>query len=263
MKKQAQLVFVLCVILLSVKASAQMVLENVYGNAWYGRIIRLEQAGYKYIMMDDANNQFRLYNLDHTLYKTVHVPQYTGFYSNTDINWVSEYLFNSDNLIEYVVYYGGSGDKYDVVNENGVVLTSVPGGYGSGEVFVDGNNNHKLLLHNDGNIAVFALPGGLPCIPNCSPLGSKSPLTQHAFLSEPVPNPGEGQVQIQYVLPFSERKGLIQLYNAMGQAIVSYEVMSSDKELTIYTEKLIPGTYYYNLSTGQYFSEFKTLIIIK
>ena len=245
---------------LAIKSQAQMTLENSY-SAQYGRMVKFSSVGYKYVMMDDVNKQVGIYNLNHTLYKMINVPQYTGISTNMDINWVSDNLFNSDNLIEYVVYY--SNDHYDVVNENGVVINSVSG-YGSGEVFVDGMDNHKLILHYSSTTFVYDLPGSLPCMPTCGLLNVKPPAqSPYSLLSPPVPNPSSGEVTVNYILPASSMDGTITLFNSLGQQVEQYNVMNSDRSLIIKTTNLVPGNYYYQLKTGSIISDVRKLTVIK
>jgi hypothetical protein len=139
--------------------------EYNFPSAYHGRMIKLSQAGYKYLIGDNVNKQLRLYNMDSTLYKTIDVPQYTGYTVTVYPLWVSDNLFNSDNLIEYTILYNGTVDKLEVINENGVVLNSVPG---SAFSLIGMNNvgNYKLIVRSTdlNNVSVYSLPGVLPCM---------------------------------------------------------------------------------------------------
>jgi hypothetical protein len=57
---------------------AQPSLETVYSVST--NICRLEKAGDKYYAMDLANKQCRVYNLDHSLYRTINLTVPEGYY---------------------------------------------------------------------------------------------------------------------------------------------------------------------------------------
>jgi hypothetical protein len=246
----------------SFNVNAQMTLEHTYSAIDYGRMIRLSNAGYKYVMMDYANDQFGIYNLDHTLYRMIDVPQFTGQSTNMDVNWVSDHLFNSDNLIEYAVYY--SGNHFRVFNEDGVLVSDIPG-YGSGEIFFDDNGNHKFFMHTSGVVSVYALPGYLPCMPACGKPLAEKPTSPNFYvmLSEPVPNPSNDEVNIDYMLPPSEKEGNIAVYNSVGQVVRNYSVSGNSKSITIKTTDLAPDMYFILLQSGGFVSEAKKLNIIR
>jgi hypothetical protein len=154
--------------LLSRLATAQPVQEHSYIDGSFGRLILLSGAGYKYMVCDNVNKQIRLYHTDHTLYKTMNVPQYTGYGNVVYPNWVSDGLFNTDTLVEYTMNYSGPQPKYEVINENGQVINSVPGS-NYGTVFKDGNGTFRLVLQSyfEQKIYVYSLPGFYPCT-SCS-----------------------------------------------------------------------------------------------
>ena len=101
MKKSILLLVFLVTMMTS---NAQISLEKTY-NASTG-ITQLAISGYKYFLMDVVNNQCRVYNMDHSLWKTINLSVPSGMYLY-DIKFVSETLFNSDSKVElaYIYYY--------------------------------------------------------------------------------------------------------------------------------------------------------------
>ena len=112
---------------------AQPVLEKTYDESV--NICQLESIGEVYYSMDVINKQCHIYRLDHSLYKSIPIPTPEGYYLS-DVQYVSEKLFNDDNLIELVYSY----TKYNptetsyyytyetrLVNENGTTLLTIPG----------------------------------------------------------------------------------------------------------------------------------------
>ena len=126
-----KIILLLVLFSLLATARAQIVLEKTYPAST--GLTELAISGYKYFLMDAVNNQCRLYNMDHSVWKTINLSVPAGMYLY-DVRYVSETLFNSDNKVELAyIYY-----SYDttllyytyytrVINENGAELLSIPG----------------------------------------------------------------------------------------------------------------------------------------
>ena len=131
-------------------ARGQITLENTYNAST--NITELATSGFKYYLMDVENNQCRLYNNNHSLWKTINLTVPAGMYLY-DIKLVSETLFNSDNMVElaYIYYSYDSTLLYytyytKVINENGQELLSIPG-CSYLEVKSAGNAGTKMLAY--------------------------------------------------------------------------------------------------------------------
>ena len=81
---------------------AQPVFEKTYSES--ANICYLESKGQVYFTLDVINKQCLLYTMDHTLIKSISLPTPEGYYL-ADIQYVSEHLFNSDDLVELVYIY--------------------------------------------------------------------------------------------------------------------------------------------------------------
>jgi len=148
-------------------SSRAQVFEHSYTNVMDARMVQLT-TGTKYLVRDDTNKQLRLYNLDHSLYKTINVPQFPGYICDmAEAAYVSDHLFNLDNLIEYVVYYDPA--ILMVINENGTILDSIPHSYDFlPHIYADENGHYKLMARHHGDkISVYGLPGYMLCVPTC------------------------------------------------------------------------------------------------
>ena len=97
--------------------------------------LSLETLGEVYYSMDVINKQCLIYNMDHTLMKSIPLPVPEGYYLE-DIQFLSQHLFNDDDLLELVYIYS----KYvatdlsyyftfesKLINENGVTTSDIPG----------------------------------------------------------------------------------------------------------------------------------------
>lgn len=81
---------------------AQVTLEQTYN--YSTSVVKLETLGYKYYLMDVPSGQCRIYNLDHSLLKTINCSVPSGFYLS-DVKFISEKLFDNDNGIELLCSY--------------------------------------------------------------------------------------------------------------------------------------------------------------
>jgi len=245
-------------------AHAQMVFEHTYDSLTYGNMINLSAAGSKYVMINvQPNSPLRIYNLDHTVYRTINIAQIPGCGAYLVGELVSDHLFNADNLIEILVKYTCSPNRIMVQNENGQILDSVLGN--EPDLYRDNTGRYKLLVREDGEkLNVYDLPGTIPCVSNCGviPLNTPSQQMQQFSVSEPVPNPASLETVIYFTLPPGENNAAISLFNMNGQFIRSYKLKSTDKQLKINTADLPPGSYYYYLDISGHSSKAKKLIIL-
>jgi hypothetical protein len=65
--------------------------------------VKLETQGYKYYLMDMPNAQCRIYNLGHSLYKTINCSVPNNCYL-ADIKYISEKVFDSDAGLELLIH---------------------------------------------------------------------------------------------------------------------------------------------------------------
>ena len=107
----------------------ELVLESTYN---YGNLkrIKLENSGEKYFLLDKANNEAKVYNANHSIWKTVSLPKPTNS-TYTDIDFISETKINPDAQVEIGYSYSetvGNNITYSsrIVNENNVELLTVP-----------------------------------------------------------------------------------------------------------------------------------------
>jgi len=99
------------ILIASLGLKGQITLEQSY--AVSGTLTQLENDGYKYFFMDVVNSQCRLYNLDHSLWKTIDLSVPEGYWLY-EIAYVSQKLFDTDDLIElsYICYYYNETVQY-------------------------------------------------------------------------------------------------------------------------------------------------------
>jgi hypothetical protein len=101
--------------------SAQLVLEHTYPTTDLRRI-NLPGSGEKWYYVDDSVRQIKLFNADHSPWKTVNYPTEINKKVSLDaMNMpVSETTFNRDSLLEFVWRFTDSlGKRIKILNENG------------------------------------------------------------------------------------------------------------------------------------------------
>jgi hypothetical protein len=250
--KKSFLLFVLMVLVFT--SRAQISLENTYPAST--GLTQLSISGFRYYVMDVVNNQCRLYNMDHSAWKTINLDIPSGMYLY-DIRYVSETLFNTDNKVElaYIYYSYDTTQLYytyytKVINEDGLVLLSIPG-CAYLEVKTPGTNGTKMLAYvYDYSIIVWTLNTMVYSLPGTLPLNN-IPVEGEANLNKPFPNPSSSAVTIPYQLPDGIDTAEILLFNGPGQVIRRYKVDRTFNELLIQTAGLPKGVYMYHLKTDQ------------
>ncbi len=142
-----------------VYAVPQFLLENTYPYENLSRIV-LENSGEKYFVLDKISGQAKIYNADHSLWKSINLPiPATTLYSG--ISFVSETKINPDALLEVGYSYATSATNpvYEgvIINENGAILKTIPGASGFKISALAGCPN-KVLVDVGSGTSVYDLP---------------------------------------------------------------------------------------------------------
>jgi hypothetical protein len=234
-------------------ANAQIILEQNYPGS--ATLTELALSGNKYYMMDVAANQCKIYNIDHSAWKTINLSVPAGMYLY-DIKFVSETLFNSDSKVELAyIYYSYDTTLYyytyymKVVNENGTELLSIPG-CGYAELKQTNNGITKMLTYvynysvypSTLNTMVYSLPGDLPT-------GgiAEFPAANDLF---PYPNPAFDAVNIPCPLPDGVNSGEVVLLTPGGQVLQQFRIDSQVRRLKVSTGNYPKGVLLYQVKSG-------------
>lgn len=245
--------------------NSQINLEHTYtvsGASASIRIIQLANSGYKYCVYEFNTNQFKLYNTDHSLWKTITYPTISG--STASVWNISETLFNTDGLIEYIVHYTTSTSPFQyqikILNENGVLIKDLPNRTytaitpPNNIVQSIGVNSYKLVV-SDGNTIreVYSLPG------TTSNLGvSDNPMSELSGIS--FPNPTSQTITIPYQLANGQTSGQLKIYNSTGALIESFQVDSNFNDLILDVSSYSNGVYLYKIVSNGIESESKSFV---
>jgi hypothetical protein len=236
--------------LMALNVWGQLNLEKVYDYSLTST--KINSTDYKYFLMDVGGSQCRIYNTDHTLWKTIPISLPAGYYLY-DIKFVSQNLFNTDGLIElwYSAYEwvstGTSTGYYryisKVINEGGSVLATIQGG-AYAYVVQAGTESYKLVVYAyDNSVTPYTVKTHLFAIPNSS--------TALHFLSalpgDPFPNPAGDYINLPVEGAGSE--AVLQVFSVSGKKMTE-EKTGNRPFYQLNTSGWAPGIYSYRLVTN-------------
>jgi len=258
--------FFFLLIFQNTNVSAQITLETTYSSS--GTYTTLPISGTKFYIMDVVNSQCKIYNQNHTLWKTINlsVPANNYLY---DIKYVSENLFTTDNslCLAYIYYsYNETGQYYTynakIIKENGTILRSITGcQYLYVHSLADGSTKMVSYSYNYSifpstiETAVFDLAGSYVSNPEV-------PVNNGAdFLPSAFPNPANVEVMIPYVLPEQAQNAKLVLFDINGKNINSWPLDGKNSSLRIPTASYPRGPYLYHIEAENYRSVSGKLIL--
>ncbi|MBW8049187.1 MAG: T9SS type A sorting domain-containing protein [Cytophagales bacterium] len=244
-------------------SNAQITLEQSYADNQGLSIIKLENSGHKYLQYDLTNQIVKLYNLDHSIFKTILLPTLQPATQNLSISYISENLFNTDNLIEILCWKRNwqptswiVGGSVKIINENGSVVflqdsmvvveqrSTTFYGYNDKSSFIyNTTNGTKLILYsyktNDEGFKVFSLPGTL--MASIKNINSDNLEDKFVF-----PNPANSNITIPYELTESSF-AILTIYDTNGKEIQNLKIDKTFKNVFVDVSKFQNGVYLYTI----------------
>lgn len=261
--KQQLLIIIL--LLAAIVLNAQVTLDKKYD--YSTSVVKLETLGYKYYLMDVPAGQCRIYNTDHSLFKTINCNVPSGFYLS-DVIYLSENLFDTDAGIELIctfykyntaqAYY-----EYDskIINDDGSQMIFIDGSLYN-YVNKTGDNTYKLFSYcYDYSVTpekvwtnIYSLPG--------SPVVSAffQGYSTNAELNV-FPNPASETINVAYHLPETIDMGTLNIVSTEGKLIKQLLVDRHTNHLTLDSEDFTSGVYHYFIEYGNTRTASKKLIV--
>jgi hypothetical protein len=243
---------------------AQITFEADYEHS--GTYVKLASSGNKFYIMDVGLSQCRVYNTDHSLWKTINldIPDNNYLY---DIRYVSENLFTSDNSLSlcYIYYYYDNVAQYytytlKIINENGTNLLTISGVQYAYVCNIDDDGTKLVAYVYDYSVipytittVIYDLPGEL--------LSSAPGQALQSTIENAFPNPATSFSVVPYNLPDGATNGEIQILDMQGKTMQTYNVDNQFDHLRISTGQLPRGTYLYRLVAGNFSSKANKLIV--
>ena len=277
-----KLTLIMC-LLISTTIVSQINLEQTYPSTSASAVmdvVRLVKSGYKYTYVDLVNKTLKLYNMNHSIWKSMSFPLPPGYFVYGGASLISDSLFNTDALVEfayttYTYNYSVSPPTFtfvsNVISETGTVLLNIPQGAGF-QLVNTGSNGYKLIATVDSlnkntvkEHRIYGLVGAiLPTSPtqtNTLPTSQyQKQISTNPILSMPMPNPSNEKTLIGYELPYGTNQAELVIFDITGKEIKRYVVDSNFSTLELDNTDIPSGTYFYKMSG---ISEAKKMVIIK
>lgn len=237
-------------VFLATSAFAQITLEHSYPNGkWQTSIIKLANSGMKYQWVDASAGELKLYNLNHSLFKSMTFPVLASA-TNTEVAYVSETTFDLDANIEFMVYYQDDNNwvnsETKIIDESGAIILNATSETPSintydgiyGAIFnTPGGTKMILDNHADNASKVYSLPGTL-----VATSVNNLDYIKNDFLQS-YPNPAGEFIHLAYTLPANVKEAQVLIYNNEGKILKTYTIDNNYKELLIDTREFSNGTY--------------------
>jgi len=229
--------------------NAQVSLEKKYD--YSTSVVEIETLGYKYYLMDVPNGQCRIYNLNHSLFKTINCNVPAGFYLY-DIKFLSEKLFDNDTGIELLCTFYKYNEtlqyyEYDskIINEDGSQVVFIDGALYN-YINKTGENTYKLFSYcYDFSVwpekvwtNIYSLPG-MPVV--SAFLENENP----EFNLKAFPNPATSQLKVAYNLPPEIREGKLSLFDNSGRLVQQFNIDNHTNHLLLNVSDYRSGVYHY------------------
>lgn len=255
-------------------SSAQFTLEETYDFNLQEReflIVDLGTSGKKYLSIPQNSDTIYLYNLNHTLFKSINTninnmcP--SGHSNNTPaFGYVTDNLFDSDSDVEYLmtvycidtINFSGGISRVFVVNEDENVLFMRDSAYAKysyktneAEIrsIFNTPNGTKMIIYLQSNVwglspkafEVWSLPGTLPMM-----LEIESGLSEVTI--SPVPT--NGYLTVKYNIEGSGNIGAMSITDVNGVVVKSLLLSELKGVQQLDLSNLPSGSYYISISSG-------------
>jgi hypothetical protein len=227
-------------------------------------LINLGDNEFKYIYVDYATNQLKLFNLNHSSFLNVNFPIQLINWGEYTVGYVTRTLFDCDtNMLEYAIFPTNWKNSFYIYRQDGTLLfqrDSAIGPYCFGcysgayniRPIVNSPAGAKLFLAKATNtgsfpsVDIYSLCGTLPINTDDE---VKVPSTQFV---KTYPNPSSGSINFDFQLPSNFENFELIIYNSIGEAINRIKINNSTTKYKF--SNLNSGSYFYMLNT-----EFKLL----
>lgn len=217
--------------------------------------------------MDVPLGQCRIYNTDHSLFKTISCNVPSGSYLS-DVKFLSEKLFDTDAGIEllcifYKYYSNTAYYEYDskIINDDGSQMTFIDGALYNYINKTDENTYQLFSYCYDFSIFpervwtnIYNLPGAVVF---AQYLNEKSPdILLNAF-----PNPATQSLKVAYILPENISQGTLYLVDNAGRQVEQFIVDNHTDHLMLDVSTFQSGIYHYFIEYGNTKTPAKKLVV--
>jgi len=240
-------------------------------------IVKFELLGERYVKINRQNYNISIYDLNHSLTKTISVVSYPPSLGYFLVLYLSQQLFDTDSAIEFMYGYSDANGVVHtrIYKEDGTPIFIADSLYSWDEFSIpqqqftiyNTQQGAKMILSHQNNgpghgqAWVYSLPGTLSTA--IQEANGQLIQAQSGQLSNLYPNPSNGSVTLQYELPKNEKDGELILYNMQGAEVKRYKVDNTFKDILLDNTQLPAGTYFYQLLTSKGSVGVKKMVVVK
>ncbi len=260
-----KLVGTVAILIAFMATNAQVTLDKTYN--YSTSVVKLETLGYKYYLMDVPKAQCRIYNLDHSLFKTINLSVPNNFYI-ADVKYISENLFDNDDGLElvYTYYKYNTAQQYyeynsKIINDDGSVIQSIDGAQ---YIYLNKTNDdvYKLFAYCfDYSIFPEKVWTNIYNLPETPAVSAYIRSNRPDVLLNVFPNPATETVKVAYSLPENVNSGKLHLINNTGRAVDQFTIDNHTDFLSLDISQFESGIYHYFIEYGNTRTPSKKLII--
>src|ERR1035437_366602 len=233
-------------------------------------MVNFEVSGDQYVKINRHGEKICIYDMSHTLVKTISYASFPLSTTNVAILYLSEHLFNLDSKKEFM-YVAEAASLFTtyIYNEDGLLLFSDTG---SAQIMSNeplqqhpiynttSNGTIMILSYRNWHAKVFGLAGTLT---TAIDRANTQLVGNGAAIGNPHPNPTNSTTTIEYSLPQGTNQAELVFYNVQGIEVKRFKVDNTFNSLLISTTDIAAGTYYYNLQVGGNASSSKKMVVVK
>ncbi len=261
-----KLLFITIFFTLFFSLTAQVTLNKRY--EYSASVVKLETLGYKYYLMDVPNSQCKIYNLDHSVFKTIDCSVPNSFYLS-DIKYISENLFDNDNGVELVFTYykyntAQAYYEYDskIINEDGSEIIPVIDGAQFIYVNKTEDNTYKLFAYcYDYSVFPEKVWTNIYNLPGAPVVSAYLQKNEPNILLNAFPNPASQTVKVAYSLPENIDTGKLYLIDNNGRPVNQFVIDNHTDFLSLDVSQFSSGIYHYFIEYENTRTPSKKLVI--
>lgn len=262
-----KLIFTIAISMFILILHAQVTLDKTYN--YSTSVVNLESLGYKYYLMDVPNGQCRIYNIDHSLFKTINCNLPSDFYLS-DIKYISEKVFDDDSELEllctfykYIPTQESYYYEYDskIINEDGSQMTFIDGSLYNYINKTDENTYQLFSYCYDYSSSPEKVWTNIYNVPGTAVSAQFLNEKSTEILLNAFPNPAANTVNVAYTLPEDVRDGVLHLLDNNGRELNQYLIDTHTNHLALDVTKFTSGIYHYFIEYGNTKTPSKKLVI--
>lgn len=236
--------------LFAININAQINLEHTFHSVDWQTIPFNTDEGICYYYVEFRAGELTFYNPDYSVRKTINLIIPSG-HEIMSFTYVSDKLFNTDNLIEFVLVTSAIGNSgvcsMIVYDENNAIIKDFGNRY---LLYVkEGKSTSKLIVTSgvyDETSQTSEITEEIYSLPGAYPNGFSESDPAEALI---FPNPAITTVNLPYKL-HGNQQTVMHIYNLKGELIDQKVISSAFDRIKLNVDNYLPGIYIYEYNGG-------------